>query len=63
MLGMFLDGYDLSIIAVALLPLGNVWHLQATGTGTLMAMALLGALVGALLGGPLTDRFGRRKLL
>lgn len=63
MLGMFLDGYDLSIIAVALLPLGNVWHLHATGTGTLMAMALLGSLVGASLGGPLTDRFGRRRLL
>ncbi len=63
MLGMFLDGYDLSIIAVALLPLGNVWHLHATGTGTLMAMALLGSLAGASLGGPLTDRFGRRKLL
>ncbi|PKY12272.1 MFS transporter [Acidithiobacillus marinus] len=63
MLGMLLDGYDLSIMAVVLLPLSSAWHLQATETGVLMAMALLGSLIGGLFGGFLTDRWGRRKLL
>ncbi len=63
MLGMLLDGYDLSIMAVVLLPLSSAWHLQAMETGVLMAMALLGSLIGGLFGGFLTDRFGRRKLL
>ena len=63
MLGMLLDGYDLSIMAVVLLPLHNAWHLHATETGLLMAMALLGSLLGGLAGGVFTDRFGRRKLL
>ncbi|WP_297466435.1 MFS transporter [Acidithiobacillus sp.] len=63
MLGMLLDGYDLSIMAVVLLPLHSAWHLHATETGPLMAMALLGSLLGGLAGGVFTDRFGRRKLL
>ncbi|MHB1268517.1 MAG: MFS transporter, partial [Acidithiobacillus ferriphilus] len=37
MLGMLLDGYDLSIMAVVLLPLHSAWHLHATETGLLMA--------------------------
>ena len=63
MLGMLLDGYDLSIMAVVLLPLHSAWHLHAAETGLLMAMALLGSLLGGLVGGVFTDRFGRRKLL
>ncbi|MFA7496450.1 MAG: MFS transporter [Acidithiobacillus sp.] len=63
MLGMLLDGYDLSIMAVVLLPLTTEWQLGATETGLLMAMALLGSLLGGLFGGVFTDRFGRRKLL
>lgn len=60
---MFLDGFDLSIMAIALLPLHAVWDLDAAATGNLMASALLGSLLGGLLGGALVDRFGRRALL
>ncbi len=63
MLGMLLDGYDLSIMAVVLLPLSRAWHLTAGQTGTLMAAALAGSFAGGLLGGYVTDRFGRRRLL
>ncbi len=63
MLGMLLDGYDLSIMAVVLLSLSSAWHLTAAQTGTLMAAALAGSFVGGLLGGYVTDRFGRRRLL
>lgn len=62
-LGMFLDGFDLSIMAIALLPLRTDWHLGAAATGSLMASALLGSLLGGLIGGTLVDRFGRRALL
>jgi len=62
-LGMFLDGFDLSIMAIALLPLHLAWHLGPAAIGNLMASALIGSLVGGLVGGPLVDRFGRRALL
>ncbi len=62
-LGMFLDGFDLSIMAIALLPLRADWHLDAGAIGNLMAAALIGSLLGGLLGGRLVDRFGRRALL
>ncbi len=62
-LGMFLDGFDLSIMAIALLPLRTDWHLDAGAIGSLMAAALVGSLLGGLLGGRLVDRFGRRALL
>ncbi|MDD3760499.1 MAG: MFS transporter [Acidithiobacillus sp.] len=63
MLGMLLDGYDLSIMAVVLLPLHSAWHLHAAETGLLMGMALIGSLLGGLFGGIFTDRFGRQRLL
>ncbi|HUW98257.1 MAG TPA: MFS transporter [Acidiferrobacter sp.] len=62
-LGMFLDGFDLSIMAIALLPLHVAWHLGPAAIGNLMASALIGSLVGGMIGGLLVDRFGRRALL
>lgn len=62
-LGMFLDGFDLSIMAIALLPLRAQWRLGAGAIGNLMAAALIGSLLGGLVGGRLVDRFGRRALL
>lgn len=60
---MFLDGFDISIMAIALLPLRLAWHLSPAAIGSLMASALVGSLVGGIVGGPLVDRFGRRALL
>jgi len=62
-LGMFLDGFDLSIMAIALLPLRTAFALSPAMVGNLMASALIGSLLGGLLGGSLIDRFGRRALL
>jgi MFS transporter, SP family, arabinose:H+ symporter len=60
-LGGFLFGYDTSNIGAALnfIP----YDLNSFGTGYLVAGASLGAAAGALLAGPLTDRFGRKSLL
>ena len=61
-LGIFLDGYDLSIIAVALLLLKPDWHLSAVATGLLGAATLAGAALGGLVGGRIADLFGRKVL-
>lgn len=54
-------GYDTSNIGAALnfIP----YHLNAFGSGYLVAGASLGAAAGVLLAGPLSDRFGRKSLL
>ena len=61
-LGIFLDGYDLSIIAIALILLKPQWHLGPLQTGLLGGAALAGALLGGLIGGPLADRYGRKAI-
>ena len=60
-IGGFLFGYDTSVIGSVL---GFIpYHLNSFWTGYLVAGASLGAAVGALGAGPLTDRFGRKSLL
>ncbi|HEY7007480.1 MAG TPA: sugar porter family MFS transporter [Jatrophihabitantaceae bacterium] len=60
-LGGFLFGYDTANIGAALnfIP----YQLNDFGSGYLVAGASLGAAAGALLAGPLADRFGRKSLL
>ncbi|MBO0801781.1 MAG: sugar porter family MFS transporter [Nocardiopsaceae bacterium] len=60
-LGGFLFGYDTSNIGSALnfVP----YHLQGLALGYLVSGASLGAAAGAILGGPASDRFGRKALL
>ena len=60
-LGGFLFGYDTSNIGSALnfVP----YNLHGLAQGYLVSGASLGAAAGAILAGPLADRFGRKKLL
>jgi MFS transporter, SP family, arabinose:H+ symporter len=60
-LGGFLFGYDTANIGSALpfMP----YSLSGFALGYLVAGASLGAAAGALLAGPLADRFGRKSLL
>ena len=60
--GMFLDGFDLTVIAVALPLLVKQWHIGAAMTGLVAASAVIGMLVGSLVLGHLTDRLGRRAM-
>jgi MFS transporter, putative metabolite transport protein len=60
--GTFLDGFDLTVIAVALPFLVKQWHIGANLMGLVASSAVIGMLVGSLVLGNLTDRLGRKKL-
>lgn len=60
----FLFGFDTVVISGANLPIKELWDLSPLFHGTfIMSMALWGTVIGALLGGLPTNRFGRKKTL
>ncbi|MFD2466235.1 MFS transporter [Amycolatopsis silviterrae] len=60
---MTLEGYDLVAFGATtpLLLRYQPWHLSLTEVGTLGSLTPVGMLFGALLVGPITDRYGRRR--
>ncbi|GAB2741554.1 MFS transporter [Kitasatospora kifunensis] len=60
--GEFVDGYDLLVMSCALVFLTPAFALTALDKGVLGAASFVGAAVGALVFGDLTDRFGRRAI-
>ncbi|MEJ8850570.1 MFS transporter [Variovorax rhizosphaerae] len=60
--GWILDGYVLSIIGVAMVPLAAALDLDSFWQGMIAASALIGIFFGGFLGGVLTGRLGRQKL-
>lgn len=60
--GVFLDGFDLTVIAVALPLLIKTWKIPSDMVGVLAASAVVGMLVGSLVFGNLTDRLGRKSM-
>ena len=59
----FLFGFDTVVISGAEQTIQTLWHLSAGVHGIAMAAALYGTVVGSLIGGWPTDRFGRRPTL
>src|SRR5689334_20347930 len=59
----FLFGFDTVVISGAEQRIQELWGLSAGTHGIAMASALYGTVVGALLGGWPTDRFGRKLTL
>lgn len=62
-LGGGIRGYELGIVAGALLYAGPALHLDASLKGAVVSSALFGSLLGALAAGPASDRYGRRKMI
>ncbi|MBR0560203.1 sugar porter family MFS transporter [Neokomagataea anthophila] len=61
--GGLLFGYDTGIISSALLQIRAQFHLSTLGAEIVTSTIILGALVGCLGAGPISDRFGRRKTI
>lgn len=59
-MGIFLDGFDLFILGIALPLIRQEWSISNWEAGLLASSAVLGAIVGASVVGRLTDRIGRR---
>jgi AAHS family 4-hydroxybenzoate transporter-like MFS transporter len=59
-LALFVDGYDLQALALAVPSLIQQWHLPASHFGVALSAATIGLAAGAALLAPLGDRFGRR---
>lgn len=57
------DGYDLVIYGVVLPVLMKEWNLTPVEAGTLGSYALFGMMFGALIFGPMSDRFGRKRVI
>jgi MFS transporter, putative metabolite transport protein len=60
--GTFLDGFDLTVIAVALPFLIKEWGIPTGLIGLVAASAVIGMLFGSLVLGYLTDRIGRKAM-
>ena len=62
-MGGFLFGYDTAVINGAEQQIQRVWSLSSVMHGWVMSSALWGTVLGALFGGRVTDRFGRKRTL
>ena len=62
-LGGLMFGYDTGVISSALLFVGTVFHLSTAGQSIVAGIVLVGAVLGAIVAGSLSDRFGRRRVI
>jgi MFS family permease len=62
-MGGFLFGYDTAVINGGEQQIQAVWSLTAVMHGWVMSMALWGTVIGAMTGGKICDRFGRKPTL
>lgn len=58
-----LDGFDAAIMGFIAPAILQEWGISKTAFGPIMAAAMVGLAVGALVSGPWSDKIGRRKVL
>jgi len=59
----FFDAFDALAIAFILPAIIPLWHMKPADIGWLISMGYVGQLIGALVGGSLAERFGRRPVI
>jgi len=59
-LGGFLFGFDTAVISGVEQTLQKLWELNSLEHGVTVSIALIGTVVGSLIGGILADKFGRK---
>jgi sugar porter (SP) family MFS transporter len=62
-LGGFVFGYNFAVIAGAIFDIRSAFDLSSAMTETIVSAGFAGAIFGAVLGGRIADRLGRRSLL
>jgi sugar porter (SP) family MFS transporter len=62
-LGGFLFGFDTAVISGAEKSIQQFWHLSAFSHGLTISIALIGTVIGSLVGSRPSDRFGRKNTL
>ena len=60
---LFVDGYDIQVMALAVPSLAHGWSLPESSFGLALSAVVIGICVGSGLLGPLGDRYGRRTML
>ncbi len=60
--GMYLDGYQLTVMAFAILLIQNYIALTSLEYGLIIASVIMGAIIGTVMIGYISDIFGRRKI-
>ncbi len=60
---LFVDGYDIQVMALAVPSLAQAWSLSPSSFGLALSAVVIGITAGSGLLGPLGDRFGRRTML
>lgn len=58
-----MDGMDIAIMGFIAPSLKSVWAVSTQQLGVVISAALIGLALGAMLAGPLADRFGRRTII
>jgi AAHS family 4-hydroxybenzoate transporter-like MFS transporter len=60
---LLLDGFDIVAIGFIIPSLIDAWHVTRQALGPTLVAALIGLAIGAMAGGPIADRIGRRKVI
>ena len=58
-----IDGFDVVVMGLAAPQIMQEWGVTAKDLGPVLSAALFGLSIGALVAGPLADKFGRKKVL
>jgi len=58
-----IDGFDTAALGFLAPVLAQEWHVTKAALGPVLSAALVGLAVGALVAGPMADRYGRKKVI